>query len=389
MAHPKQVSVKPTATEAAIKEFEANIAQPAKESKAEAQQGETAPALQDLKPSGELVEEWDKAWESGKETAISTGFPALDALLDGGLYPGLYSMGAITSLGKTTFALQIADYIAASGKDVLYVTLEQSAAELASKTLSRMTKAMHPKSPGDWLTYRQITSKNKRSTLGPDQKKALADAIGEYKRGSGKHFYTLAGIGDVGVEKIRKQIEDHQKKHGTTPVIFIDYAQILAEYREKLTDKQNVDKNIVELKRMARDLNTPLFVISSLNRDNYVVRISLAAFKESGAIEYTSDCIIGLQPQGLEKGQDDKVKARNSQVIEKCKNSPTRKLEAVILKNRQGSCGGVNFEYDTLHNLYTDRGAAENPYTAQAEKPKQKTEAEHKRADQLPAGKPV
>ena len=114
MAHSKQVSVKPTATEAAIKEIEANIAQPAKESRAEAQQGETVPAMQDLKPSGELVEEWDKAWESGKETAISTGFPALDDLLDGGLYPGLYSMGAITSLGKTTFALQIADYIAAS-----------------------------------------------------------------------------------------------------------------------------------------------------------------------------------------------------------------------------------------------------------------------------------
>lgn len=363
MAHPKQVSVKPTATEAAIKEFEANIAQPAKESKAEAQQGETATA-QELKPAAELVEQWDKEWEEGREKAISTGFPALDALLDGGLYPGLYSIGAISSLGKTTFALQIADYIAAAGLDVLYVTLEQSAAELAAKTLSRLTATMHPGSPGDWLTYRQITSKNKRSTLGPDQKKSLADAVGEYKQGSGKHFYTLAGIGDVKVSGIRSQAEEHQKKHGKPPVIFIDYAQILAEYKQGLTDKQNVDKNIVELKRMARDLNTPVFAISSLNRENYSVRISLAAFKESGAIEYTSDCIIGLQPEGLKPGENNK--GDNGKLIEACKNASHRSIEAIILKNRQGSCGGVLFEYDTLHNLYTDKGAAPNPYTAQA-----------------------
>ena len=367
MAHPKQVSVKPTATEAAIKEFEANIAQPAKESKAEAQQGETAPALQDLKPSGELVEEWDKAWESGKENAIPTGFDHLDELLDGGLYPGLYSIGAISSLGKTTFALQIADYIAAKGKDVLYVTLEQSAAELAAKSISRLTRTIpEHKDPNQWLTYRQITSKLKRGGLGPDRKNSISEAVQQYKDTIGKHFYALAGIGDVGVLRIREQAQEHQKKHGKTPVIFIDYAQILAEYKEKLTDKQNVDKNIVELKRMARDLNTPVFVISSLNRENYVVRISLAAFKESGAIEYTSDCIIGLQPEGLLPGQKDEIKAQNGQIIEACKNGNPRKLEAVILKNRQGSCGGVLFEYNTLYNLYTDKGKVENPYTAQA-----------------------
>lgn len=367
MAHPKQVSVKPTATEATIKELEANIAQPAKESKAEAQQGETAPALQDLKPSGELVEEWDKAWETGKEAAISTGFSALDNLLDGGLYPGLYSIGAISSLGKTTFALQIADYIAAAENDVLYVTLEQSAAELAAKSISRLTRTIpEHKDPNEWLTYRQITSKHQRAGLGPDRKKSISEAVQQYKNTIGKHFYTLAGIGDVGVLRIREQAQEHQKKHGKTPVIFIDYAQILAEYRDKLTDKQNVDKNIVELKRMARDLNTPVFVISSLNRENYVVRISLAAFKESGAIEYTSDCIIGLQPEGLLPGQKDETKAKNGQIIEACKNSNVRNLEAVILKNRQGSCGGVLFEYNTLYNLYTDKGPAPNPYNEQA-----------------------
>ena len=40
---------------------------------------------------------------------VSTGFENLDEILDGGFYPGLYIIGAISSLGKTTFALQVAD----------------------------------------------------------------------------------------------------------------------------------------------------------------------------------------------------------------------------------------------------------------------------------------
>ena len=46
-------------------------------------------------------------------------FEGLDDLLEGGLYEGLYCVGAISSLGKTTFVTQIADQIAAQGTDVL------------------------------------------------------------------------------------------------------------------------------------------------------------------------------------------------------------------------------------------------------------------------------
>ena len=48
---------------------------------------------------------------------ISTGYTQLDALLDGGLHSGLYVLGAISSLGKTSFVLQVADQIAQQGQD--------------------------------------------------------------------------------------------------------------------------------------------------------------------------------------------------------------------------------------------------------------------------------
>ena len=68
---------------------------------------------------------------------LKTGFSNLDKLIN--LYPGLYVLGAISSLGKTTFACQLADQLAKAGEHVLYFSLEQSKFELVTKGLSRLT----------------------------------------------------------------------------------------------------------------------------------------------------------------------------------------------------------------------------------------------------------
>ena len=65
-----------------------------------------------------------------------TGYSNIDAKMR--LYPGLYVLGAISSLGKTTFCGQLADQLAGAGEHVLYFTLEQTTLELVSKALSRM-----------------------------------------------------------------------------------------------------------------------------------------------------------------------------------------------------------------------------------------------------------
>ena len=49
----------------------------------------------------------------------------------------------------------------------------------------------------------------------------------------------------------------------------------------------NTDDAVSDLKRISRDYSVPVFAISSLNRDNYSAPINMAAFKESGAIEYS------------------------------------------------------------------------------------------------------
>lgn len=310
----------------------------------------------------DLIDQDNEAWEGGRREPLSTGFHGIDTMLDGGLYPeALYSIGAVSSLGKTTFVLQIADYIAASGRDVLYVALEQSAAELRAKTISRMTDEIDHEFGR--LTATQIINPKKRAgwicrngTTKTAQETAYRTAIDKYKRTIGKHMRIIEGVGNITVSRIRGEVERNIRYRGQSPVVIIDYTQILAPGAEKLTDKQNVDRNIVELKRLARDKHTPVIAICSFNRNNYYAPVDKDAFKESGSIEYSADVLIGLQPFGMIPKTDDKAGAQNKATVSACIESNDRFLEVVILKNRNGSCGTVLFDYSACFNRYTDKG---------------------------------
>ena len=174
----------------------------------------------------------------------------------------------------------------------------------------------------------------------------------------GQNIFIVEGLGDISAAIIRDTVKQHKRARRKTPVVVIDYVQIMDAYGERLTDKQNMDKNIVELKRISRDYNTPVIAISSFNRDNYTSAVNMAAFKESGAIEYTSDVVIALQPQGMAKGgkPGSAEEKENIKRVDDCKNSTLRQLEAVILKHRNGGTGTVLFDYYTLFNLYEDKG---------------------------------
>lgn len=298
-------------------------------------------------------------WDTGHGAAIATGFSALDKILDGGLFAGLYAIGAISSLGKTTFTLQIADQIAAAGKDVLFFSLEMAADELTAKTLSRLTAQISQEQKEDYKhaqTNRALTNPERRQFWKQTSSAAIVTRAQERYKEFAQNIFIVEGLGDISAQTIRKAVQEHKRAREKTPVIIVDYVQIMDAYGERLTDKQNMDRNIVELKRISRDYNTPVIAISSFNRDNYTSAVNMAAFKESGAIEYTSDVVIALQPQGMKTGETDKVKGENRQKIDACKADTLRKLEAVILKNRNGGIGAVNFEYNALFNLYTDKG---------------------------------
>ena len=296
---------------------------------------------------------------------VSTGFENLDEILDGGFYPGLYIIGAISSLGKTTFALQVADNAAKKGQDVLVFSLEMGKQELIAKSISRLS-FQKCKNWGSDLDFATTTRNlmNGKSLNSKERVDFLNECIKGYADYAGRIYYHI-GIGDIGVEKIKAVIARHIKITGRKPLVIIDYLQIIAPFDMRATDKQNTDKAVVELKRASRDYDVPIFAISSFNRENYTSPVNIASFKESGAIEYTSDVLMALQFKGMdylkkEDGKYEDEKSRTARIIqlrnEQEKNAEIpgkpQELQLKILKNRNGRKGGVDLEFHPMFNCF-------------------------------------
>lgn len=297
-----------------------------------------------------LQEFLDGIADSVNTPYIPTGFKALDSVLDGGFYEGLYIIGAISSLGKTTLAMQICDNIANSGNDVLMFSLEMARSELMAKSISRLTLLDILQNGGDTRnakTARGITTGSrwlKYSLIEKELIQRAAETYGTYA----KNIYIHEGIGDIGTSQIRQTVGNHIRITGKKPFVLIDYLQILAKADARTSDKQDMDRNVLELKRISRDFKIPVFVVSSFNRENYKTAVSYASFKESGAIEYSSDVLIGLQMKGAgEKGFD----------AETAKTKNPREIELVILKNRNGETGKkIEFKYYPMFNYFEEIG---------------------------------
>ena len=301
-----------------------------------------------------------------------TGAKGLDHWLDGGLYAGLYIIGAISSLGKTTFALSIADHIAARGQDVLIFSLEMARNELIAKSVSRITGRiclsgdLFPASTAYAQTTRSVIGK--RTAFYKEEEKAVLDMAFDEYRQIGEHLYISEGMGNIGVEQVRAQVQNHTRIMGKAPVVLIDYLQILAPYDPKSTDKQNTDKAVLELKRISRDFSTPVLAISSFNRDNYAQSVSMVAFKESGAIEYSSDVLIGMQYNGMDDpkrllkkmhkktaaNKDENVRRLAKMWQKQASEGKEIEIQVKVLKNRNGRRGDCVLNFWPKFNYFED-----------------------------------
>jgi len=275
-----------------------------------------------------------------------TGFSNIDAKMPGA-YPGLYTLAAISSLGKTTLALQMADQFAAAGHEVLFFSMEQSRLEMVSKSLARLTAQADMKTAVNSLSIRQGNL--------PAQ---VLDAVKQYKATIGERLSIIEGNFNCDIGYIGDYIRRYIARNQTKPIIFIDYLQILqpaADGKSRNSKKDEIDLAVTELKRLSRELDLTIVVISSLNRANYMTPFAFESLKESGGIEYTSDVVWGLQLACLDEEIFDKESgiAKKRERINAAKEENPRKIKFVCLKNRYGiSHYECNFIYYPEFDLF-------------------------------------
>lgn len=310
-------------------------------------QGQSEEDAYDLQSgTNALARLWVEAGYRRTHPALPTGLHDLDEALDGGLFPGLYVIGAPSSLGKTTFCLQIADHIASQGQDVLIFSLEMGAAELAAKSISRLAFIEEGiKAP----TTRRILSGAWMDPLDP-----IVESAMEKYRTFCDRLHIIEGTGKTGIPTIRKWAETHRRLKGAAPVIVVDYLQIIYPEDPRMDTRTQVETALTELRVISRDLGTPVMAISSINRAAYGKAMSMESFKESGKIEFSADVLIGLQYTGAENAREQDIEERREMAA---KGEPIA-VDAVILKNRNGRQAKVELATIPKWNAFTNGSRA-------------------------------
>ena len=281
---------------------------------------------------------------------IPTGFKLLDETLNGGIKQGLYAIGAISSLGKTTLVHQIADNLALDGHDVLFFSLEMDRFQMLSKSLSRLSYQIAEEGRNTdkfALCHSDIVQAYK---LKGKQVEMLDKAVETYKANYARNIRYEYGAKSG--EEIAKVVDNHIKYTEKKPIVIVDFLQYVKGTKQDA--RMATNENVAILKDLVVQHGIPVILISSFNRSSYKTQASMESFKESGEIEYISDVLIGLQLKGCQgEGNDIQIE------IDKAKAEPVRSVELKLLKQRDGiATKTINFEYKPRFNYFKEIGEA-------------------------------
>lgn len=284
-----------------------------------------------------------------KKMKYETGFDALDKQLGGGMQHGLHVFGAVSSIGKSTFVLQVANHLLVTGKDVLFFSMEMPWETLVAKTVSQISfdKAVENYEQSKIKIHALREDDIINQTFNKEQKEMLDNTYTFYKDISEGLFIVDATEEVPTISQIEERFNKHIKMRGAPPILVIDYLQYI-QNDPGLTDKEANSHKVKVLKRIAMTHKVPVIVISSMNRASYNSRVTMESFKESGDIEYTAEVLYGLNFFGIGQDKFD---------FNEAKKKTPREIQIDILKNRNGAAGHtIDFEFYPEYSHFIEKG---------------------------------
>lgn len=242
-----------------------------------------------------------------------TGLYEVDDLI-GGFHAGdLSVLAARASVGKTAFALQVAECNANRGRPVLFVSLEMDAVDIFDRLIANDTSISISRLRGG------------RKSLTDNDLNQISESISTFKDLPLMVYApSRATSGDI-----RSACRIAAAKDGLSLVV-IDYLTFI-RHPGKMDRREQVGEILKDLKRLAKDLGVPVMVLSQLNRMAEGEQPTLAMLRESGSVEEDADQVIFVH--------------RDSRVATEGK--------IIVAKNRHGQCGAVDVDWDGRKMRYT------------------------------------
>lgn len=286
----------------------------------------------------ELLAKTQELAENGQEiTGLATGYPDFDRMTTGLHEDELVILAARPAVGKTAFALNIAQNVAIrSGKTVAIFSLEMGAESLVSRMI---------------CAEGMLESQHVRTGQMDDQEWSRFFSIGSSLAEQSIYIDDTPGIK---VSEIRAKCKRlAQEKHGID-LIIIDYLQLI-EGTGRESRQQEVSYISRQLKKLAKELKVPIIALSQLSRGieqrNDKLPM-LSDLRESGSIEQDADIVAFLHRDYYEReNKKDELEGMARDDAADAEEDNTVKL--LIEKNRSGARGTVELAFIKKYNKFT------------------------------------
>lgn len=267
-----------------------------------------------------IVDFHDWLYDSPDEP-IPTGIASIDKRLGGGISGGkLVVIGARPAVGKSALLSAVALQAMKRGRRVLYVSLEMAPREIISRMMAAMAHVS--------------AAKMEAHTLSDEEQARIVETYGVFN-GDGLHISTKA-VTPALIRKAALKV----KAGGGLDMVCVDYLQLMKCGTKVGGRTEEVGEISRALKLLAMELGVPVLAAAQVNRastqgEDRAPRLS--ELRESGSIEQDADVVMLLhKPQGGEL------------IGGACR------MQLIVAKNRQGSCGGVNLTFFGDHMSFRE-----------------------------------
>src|SRR3954470_1231371 len=268
----------------------------------------------------EAIEAIEKLYEhKGGITGISTGFVEFDRLTSG-LHPAeMIVIAARPSMGKTAFAMNIAEHVALQEKQAVAIfSLEMSGQQLVQRFLCSRARVNLKKVRDGFLGEREFASLTSAASKLAESKMFIDDTSG------------------LSILELRAKARRMKAQHAIR-LIVVDYLQLLRSTSRRGQDNRQIEISEISagLKGLAKELNIPIIVVAQLNRNpenrtgDSKGRPRLSDLRESGSIEQDAD-LVGLLVREAYYADTDEEKEEAA-----------GNADLIIAKQRNGPVGDI------------------------------------------------
>ena len=257
----------------------------------------------------------EKNMKNKNDYSLYTGMLDLDQLTCGLHNEELTIIGARPGMGKTTFALQIADYIAKKKIPVMFISLEMSEEQIITKLIAKETRIN--------------STKMRLGTLTDQEAVKVYEAGAELEE---KSLYITSNLRTIQQIEVEARKMKNKKNIG---LIIIDYIQLIKSSQKFNLREQEVADITRTLKLLTLELKIPIIGLCQLNRNATRQEPMLSDLRESGAIEQDADNVIFI----YQEEETDAV-------------APVVTIK--LAKQRAGSTGKVNMIFRKVYSEFVN-----------------------------------